>query len=562
MRAVFRTKDFRRIEQLPRRDWTTAYLSQIDNLSEALKTPSGTMSLRMVQACALTEIGLHRGLFAPIGVGHGKTLISLLAPHMLGSQRPLLIVPAQLRDITVSKYCRELSEHWQIPISFCDGSRIISYGSLSTKKGQHLFKELNPDLIICDEAHYFKSSKAARTKRFLRYMRQNPDTRFVAMSGTVTKKSIREYWHLIKLALPNGCPLPLQWNEMSDWANALDENVRPEMRTAPGALRLLCSQNETPRDGYRNRLIETPGVLATKESELGTSLIIEKIEPPVPQKIQNALQVLRDDWITPAGEDVSDSLDYYRKARELSFGFYYRWKWNPSITESQKENWLRARSEWRQLVRQESRREQTDTELLVWNAYASGILKRDADIFHNWKTLKAEIDPPETYPVWFCDQMLESLKSRTSLNQPRLIWVDNIAIAQRAAIIYGLPYYGAGKNDTKKLLSHIDTKSGDAIVSIRAHGTGKNLQAYSESLVLTPPGSGATWEQLLGRLHRPGQKSDEVKFQVLTHTKELRPAFNQALSDSSYIETTLGSKQKLSYANIIESSKRGTQSEA
>ena len=147
MRCVLRSKDFRRIEQIPRRDWARSYEDQTDTLTQALKTPSGTMKLRKVQASALIEIGLHRGLFAPVGVGHGKTLISLLAPHMIDSRRPLLIVPAQLRISTVSKYCRELSKHWHIPISFCDGSRVISYSSLSTKKGQHLLEELNPDLM-------------------------------------------------------------------------------------------------------------------------------------------------------------------------------------------------------------------------------------------------------------------------------------------------------------------------------------------------------------------------------------------------------------------------------
>ena len=552
MRCVLRSKDFRRIEQIPRRDWEQSYSTQIEKLTQALKTPSGTMDLRLVQAAALIEIGLHKGLFAPVGVAHGKTLISLLAPHMLDSKRPLLIVPAQLRISTVSKYCRELSEHWHIPISFCDGSRVISYSSLSTKKGQHLLEELNPDLIICDEVHYLKSAKAARTKRFLRYMRQNPKTRFVAMSGTVTKKSIREYWHLLKLAIPNGCPLPLKWIEMSDWANALDENIRPEMRTAPGALKLLCSENETPRDGYRRRLTGTPGVLATTETELGTSLLILKQSPKVPKEIYQALETLREDWITPGGEDVSDSLDYYRKARELSSGFYYHWVWDPSLSEISKRDWLRARSEWRQLVRQESRKEQTDTELLVWNAYSSGTIKQDAEIFHRWKLLKDSIEHPKTKAVWFCDDMIRNLKLG---KEPTLIWADSKALAERLAEITGFIYYGAGKKDTAKLLSHIDTHRDHAILSIRAHGTGKNLQKYSESLVLTPPSSGATWEQLLGRLHRPGQESDQVIFKVWTHTKELRAAFNQAMNDASYIETTIGAKQKLSYANIIDVSK-------
>ena len=97
MRSVLRSKDFRRIEQLPRRRWEEDAENYIEPLTNALKTPEGTMRLRTVQAAALTEIGLNQGLFAPIGVGHGKTLISLLAPHLLNSERPLLLVPAQLR---------------------------------------------------------------------------------------------------------------------------------------------------------------------------------------------------------------------------------------------------------------------------------------------------------------------------------------------------------------------------------------------------------------------------------------------------------------------------------
>ncbi len=548
MRSVLRSKDFRRIEQLPRRHWEENAESYIDPLTDALKTPEGSMRLRMVQAAALTEIGLNQGLFAPIGVGHGKTLISLLTPHLLDCERPLLLVPAQLRIATVSKYCRELSKHWQIPESFCDGSAVVSYGVLSTKNGKHILDERQPDLIICDEVHYLKAARAARTKRFLRYMRANPKTRFVGMSGTVTKKSIREYWHLIKLALPDGCPLPLRWPEMSDWANALDENVRPEMRTGPGALRFLCSENETPRDGYRRRLTQTPGVIATSESELGTSLVIIKKRPATPSKIRKALERLRCEWVTPGGEDVSDTLDYYRKARELAFGYYYRWVWDPSVSPSQKETWLHTRSEWRRLVRKQSRKPATDTELLVWNAYAQGHLTEDSILFWEWKEAKQTTPPPKTEPVWFCDSVLKGI---TLGKEPCLVWVDSKALAKKLVSIYDLPYYGAGQNDTKRLLSHIDNKAGHAIVSIKAHGTGKNLQTYSESLVLTPPGSGATWEQLLGRLHRPGQNADQVTFRVWTHTPELNASFEQSLADASYIETTLGSKQKLSYADIV-----------
>ena len=549
MKAVLRSKEFRRIEQLPRRDWSEGAESLIDTLTESLKTPEGTMRLREVQAAALTEIGLNRGLFAPVGVGHGKTLISLLAPLMINCERPLLLVPAQLRAATVSKYCRELSKHWHIPVSFCDGSMVVSYSALSTKNGKDLLDKLQPDLIICDEVHYLKHARSARTKRFLRYMRANPSTRFVGMSGTVTKKSIREYWHLVRLALPEACPLPTRWVEMNDWANALDENVRPEMRTAPGALKYLCEGDETPREGYRRRLVQTPGVLCTRESELGTSLVIRKDRPMPTTRIKRALNDLQSEWVTPSGEDVSDSLDFYRKARELSLGFYYRWVWDASVSEAAKATWLNSRAQWRRLVREQTSRGPYDTELLVANAYASGDLTKDSILFWDWREVKASTPPPETEAVWFCDSLLRRV---TLPKEPCLIWVDNKALADRLSELLELPYYGAGPRDTRRLLSHIENKDGHAILSIQAHGTGKNLQTYNQSLVLTCPSSGATWEQLLGRLHRPGQEADEVVFRVWTHTKPLQDAFNQAIADASYIETTLGSKQKLSYASVID----------
>jgi hypothetical protein len=95
--------------------------------------------------------------------------------------------------------------------------------------------------------------------------------------------------------------------------------------------------------------------MATRESELGTSLVIMKHSPKVPPAINAALRRLRVDWVTPGGEDVSDSLDFYRKARELAYGYYYRWIWDVRVSQYQKETWLRARSEWRKIVRQESR---------------------------------------------------------------------------------------------------------------------------------------------------------------------------------------------------------------
>lgn len=91
---------------------------------------------------------------------------------------------------------------------------------------------------------------------------------------------------------------------------------------------------------------------------------------------------------------------------------------------------------------------------------------------------------------------------------------------------------------------------GPVIASWHAHGEGKNLQHWSKNLFVAPPSSGKTWEQVLGRTHRAGQQADEVVADVWLHAEELRASFIQARADARYIEATLGSRQKLCYANI------------
>lgn len=68
---------------------------------------------------------MYGGLFGPIPVGEGKTLISLLAPYLLQAQRPVLLLPAMLVEKTHRERA-ELSKHWHIPLNI----RLISIESL------------------------------------------------------------------------------------------------------------------------------------------------------------------------------------------------------------------------------------------------------------------------------------------------------------------------------------------------------------------------------------------------------------------------------------------------
>jgi hypothetical protein len=67
----------------------------------------------------------------------------------------------------------------------------------------------------------------------------------------------------------------VSWHELKDWSGALD--VKPDQIVLPGKLMMFCRGGETARQGYRRRLVETAGVVAGSENELGTSLVIQKI---------------------------------------------------------------------------------------------------------------------------------------------------------------------------------------------------------------------------------------------------------------------------------------------
>tara|TARA_Y100001973_G_scaffold100394_1_gene161425 strand:- start:907 stop:1311 length:405 start_codon:yes stop_codon:yes gene_type:complete len=123
---------------------------------------------------------------------------------------------------------------------------------------------------------------------------------------------------------------------------------------------------------------------------------------------------------------------------------------------------------------------------------------------------------------------------------PVLIWYQSDAIATELAA-RGLDTFGSGTD-----LESIKPRT--VAASIAVHGTGSNLQQWSRAIVIEPPSSGDAWEQLLGRLHRPGQTADDVVFYVYQHTDAFSGAMRSAVERSGFIEATTGNPQKLLYA--------------
>lgn len=534
--------DFRRVQALPRRDWQT--VRDLDEaasiLTSEFRVAGGTWKLKPLQAAALVEMRSRSGgLFGPIVVGGGKTLITLLAPWMVDCRQPVLLVPASLRDQTVEYVLPEVRKQFHIH----PGLRIVGYSELSLAKNATMLDRLAPDLIIADECHLLKELTSGRTKRVARYMRNNPRTRFVALSGTITNHSIMDYWHIVQWALkPADAPVPSGFHEAKEWSKALDERVPDYERTGPGCLAQLCSMGETARSGYRRRLVETPGIIATSEEALGVSLLVRGIRNlEVPAVIQALVASIQGSWELPDGEVLQQAMDVWRHLQTAVQGFFYSWDPAPP------EEWLAARKEWHRYVayRLKTNRSGLDTPLQVWNeveAQTKDTMERRT--FLAYRAIK-DTYRPVSVPTWMSDYLTRAAMAWMQ-DGPGIVWVTSRAFGERLATLSKAPYFGAGD-------SRILAEDGKRVViaSIAAHGTGKNLQKWSRSLVTCPPTRGSVWEQLLGRTHRMGQEADSVEYDVFQHHKVYRESMEQAIADSRFLQEAHGNSQRLIYCDKV-----------
>lgn len=153
-----------RVLELPRREPATEEL--IAALSRALRVRPDDESamLRAPQVEALREIWEYGGLFAPMRVGAGKSLVTLLAPTILHSERPVLVIPASLKDKTKRDFVRYRRD-WLVRLP-----ELISYEELGRPDREHLLTDLAPDLLMLDEAHHVRNLDSARTRRIGRYV--------------------------------------------------------------------------------------------------------------------------------------------------------------------------------------------------------------------------------------------------------------------------------------------------------------------------------------------------------------------------------------------------------
>ena len=175
----------------------------------------------------------------------------------------------------------------------------------------------------------------------------------------------------------------------------------------------------------------------------------------------------------------------------------------------------------------------------------------ESEHWPRWQEIKDTVQPEPC--VQWVDEFLAAdaadwAREMTASKAGGIVWYEHSAWGAKVAQLANAPLYGGGDAASSNILYETGERS--VIASVKAHGTGKNLQAFARMLYGNQPADGVVMEQSLGRCHRPGQQADEVEATVYRHTDAFADGLRKAIDSAHYIEDTLGTKQKLCYAHF------------
>jgi len=306
--------------RLPVRDPLAAGVELVDSLSDVFRLEGHPVSLRPLQALALSECFDLNGVFIALPVGEGKTLITYLLPSLYADDRCVLIIPAKLQEKTKKDFL-QCQKNWV----YKPYVEIITYETISYRPT--IFDTIQPTVIVADESHNLINTRSAVTRRVKRYLKScqemNKKIVFVPLSGTITKRSLMDYHHLLQWCLPASLqPLPINWYDAQDWAQALDETPPISFRMDLGALKGAFGETlEEARIGYGKRLSTTPGIITCAEKKLDDLPIEIRLLKINDDDINDVAEHIETYWETPTGIEFNNALDKARHLKECSQGF-------------------------------------------------------------------------------------------------------------------------------------------------------------------------------------------------------------------------------------------------
>lgn len=535
------SRELERVIALPRRGpWTTELREEIRSIMTNPFQPEPALRLRDVQCdallAALEVTAANVGLFAAITVGGGKTLISALLGTVWNCKRPVMLTTAAL-----AAQAKLLISDYRLRFWVPEGLVIVPYSKLSHADYAYVLQELEPDCIIADEAHALVSKDSARGKRIRRYLKSRPTTKVAILTGTIARRSLMEWAELAGIALRDWSPAPRDRPTRREWAGAVDLDAHRPV----GALTRLVGVPEAGiseplvavRAALARRVAESRAVVCSPAEAVDVPLVVRVVKLELPESLRKARAALDATWCRPDGEELVTAMEHAEVDRQLRLGGYYAWSTEPD------RDWLYARKMYRRAVRlwlSDHPRNPIDSPERLERA----IMRGEVELleYEAWADARATgyQEPPREWR-WIDQAVAEW--GAGQLNG--IAFGQRAAFARRVAELAGAPYFGRGPEAAQEILN----EKGDrpVVVSLGAHGQGRNLQMFSQALVLDPPPAGATWEQMLGRLHRPGQTAERV---VYTVPSTFGLEVERALREAEWLEVSTGLPQKLVSADV------------
>lgn len=594
------------------------------------------------QASAITAYDQVAGGFFPVGVGWGKTGISVMvaeAAWRKGLRKIMLLLePNIVGQLTLSDipYWRR---HTPVSVPFVNlggltpktrrkryetgraACYIVPYSLLSLKDTLEMIEAINPDLVIADECHNLRDLTTARTKCWKHMMDERP-REFVAMSGTITSKSIEDFRHLIAYALRDNCPLPLStgmamaWSKtidadavvtgdhqsgpmepLVDWAN--EQIVRKSRMSAllghkAKQRKLIGPTVSGIREAFQMRLHSAPGVVSSPDSEVKASLSIENYEVAWDRNTEEWLRLHHlmmnvQANITPNGDEIEHSIHIFKWMTELGAGFYNELTWPGAPALSERRRISEADAEraldlamhahkLHQFYAKELRGffETSPPHLATPMAVGLAISQGKTEdmpgkllvCYDMWHEAIKEAEEAcgfllerDSRVVRVCDYKVKAAalwaQANYQVHGSALLWVYHREVAkwlteECKALDMPTAFCPAGANDRIKAQFDPDNGTADAvtIASIKAHGTGKNLQKAPAQLFVQWPRDAKRAEQTLGRVHRNG--IERFRDHVTVNSMNLLPydnvLFAACLNDAVYQHQT-DSRRKMVYAS-------------
>lgn len=533
--SVQRTHDLTRVLALPRRKLTLAAANEASALLSPMLSLTPTDALRAWQGQALLELAEQGGLYLGMPVGGGKTLIAWLAPIVCDAERPIYLAPGGLRG-DVQKLWRSYHGRWR---AHKGGIPFHSYESLTDAGNVDLLERLQPDLIILDEADCLRNPRSSMVKRLDRYVTKYAP-KVVAMTGTMARLSILDCCHVLRWCLRERAPVPLRSGECHMWGAAIDEAKGWSARVHPGWLCLFVDgtrYTETSlqviREGFRARLLETPGVVVVDGDSCDQPISIVHECAPYDPVLEEHFHTFRKENVTPGGIPLSDQLSIFRLAGEIGCGFHQ--PWDPPAPA----DWRAARYAFCDFVREviESSHEELDTEAAVARAYPAEPAVRE------WYAIRKSFTPTPK-PEWLSMSVVKHVAERLRELPPTLVWTSNRAFGDALSRASGLTYFGEGGNSASGANIRDADPTRSHIISFAANKRGRNLQAWSENYYVNPPRAGRDREQSYGRTHRSLQ-SKPVRIIELMTSGESFDGFDKACTEAEFGRSTFGLTQKL-----------------